>query len=148
MTRCPECGSEADGQTHACAMCGASLEGTTQSFAPIADPDSGTADVVAEVAGPALVVRKGPEIGERFVLERPRLTIGRDPAADIFLNDVTVSRAHAVVELVGREVSIADVGSLNGTYVNGVSVDKAILVGGDVVQVGLFQMVFVTAGEG
>ncbi|MDZ4180348.1 MAG: FHA domain-containing protein [Coriobacteriia bacterium] len=147
MTRCPKCGSESEGHTADCVTCGMSLEGTTQSFAPIAASDSQSADIVAEATGPALVVRKGPEIGERFVLERPRLTIGRDPAADIFLNDVTVSRSHAVVELIGAEVSISDVGSLNGTYVNGVSVDKAILTGGDIVQVGLFQMVFITGGE-
>ena len=83
-----------------------------------------------------LVVRKGPQPGERFFIDRPRLTIGRDPESDIFLNDMTVSRMHAVVELIGATVTVTDAGSLNGTYVNGVLVDSAVLEHGDAVQIG------------
>lgn len=96
---------------------------------------------------PVLVVRKGPDVGERFYIDRPRLGIGRDPEADIFLNDITVSRAHATVELAGGIVSIRDAGSLNGTYVNGVCVDSATLSSGDIVQVGTFQMLFADSSE-
>lgn len=148
MTKCPACGVEVDGSAHECSGCGAALEGTTQSFAPVESPGDAVTHVQEESVGPSLVVRKGPEVGECFSLDRVRVTIGRDPGSDIFLNDVTVSRAHAVVEVVGREVSISDVGSLNGTYVNGVCVDKAILREGDVVQVGTFQMVFVAGRDG
>jgi pSer/pThr/pTyr-binding forkhead associated (FHA) protein len=81
-------------------------------------------------------------VGERFYIDRAHLEIGRDPDADIFLNDVTVSRVHAVLELADGRVSIRDVGSLNGTYVNGEYVDSAELVSGDVVQIGTFQMLF------
>ncbi len=100
-----------------------------------------TAEHVAE--GPALVVRKGAESGERFVIDRERLTVGRDPESDIFLNDVTVSRSHAVLKLTSEGVTIEDAGSLNGTYVNGIRVDSAPLAAGDIVQIGLFQMVYV-----
>ncbi|TLM96249.1 MAG: FHA domain-containing protein, partial [Actinobacteria bacterium] len=77
-----------------------------------------------------------------FYVDRASLAIGRDPAADVFLNDVTVSRNHAVVQLNGGIVTIRDAGSLNGTYVNGVIVDVADLHSGDIVQIGTFQMVF------
>ena len=72
-----------------------------------------------------LVVRKGPQPGERFFLDRPRLVIGRDPKSDIFLNDMTVSRAHAVIESDAHGVRVSDAGSLNGTYVNGVVAEDA-----------------------
>lgn len=93
-----------------------------------------------------LVVRKGPDAGERFYLDRPRLTVGRNPASDIFLNDVTVSRSHAVIEVGPEGVSIEDAGSLNGTYVGDVRVDKAALKHGDLVQIGRFQLLFLEAG--
>ncbi|MDF1542422.1 MAG: FHA domain-containing protein [Anaerosomatales bacterium] len=96
--------------------------------------------------GPVLVVRKGPEVGERFFIDRPTLAIGRGPECDIFLNDFTVSRSHAVLAIAGDEVSVSDAGSLNGTYVNGVRVDKAQLSDGDILQIGKFQMVFMNRG--
>lgn len=147
MTKCPACGAEVDGARHECESCGASLEGTTQSFAPVGLDDVETEADASVVDGPVLVVRKGPEVGERFFVDRPRLTIGRDPSADIFLNDVTVSRKHAVVSVAGDEVSVEDAGSLNGTYVNGLCLDKGLLRNGDVLQIGMFQMVFLS-GKG
>lgn len=90
-----------------------------------------------------LVVRKGPQLGERFFLDRPSFTVGRDPGSDIFLNDMTVSREHAVLDVApDGVVTVRDVGSLNGTYVNGICCDAASLSDGDVVQIGTFQMVF------
>lgn len=105
-------------------------------------------DIPADAAGPepALLVQNGPEEGERFTLDRESLTVGRDPASDIFLNDVTVSRRHAKLSRIGAEVSVADAGSLNGTYVNGIRVDDAQLNHGDMIQVGRFQMVFLAGG--
>ena len=147
MSRCPSCGAPVDGTHGACPECGVSLEGSTQSFAPVSASDSEALRDVPRAEGPVLVVRKGHDMGERFYVDRPRLTLGRDPGADVFLNDVTVSRSHAVVTLSGDEVSIEDAGSLNGIYVNGVSVDKAILRDGDGVQIGTFQMVFLS-GKG
>lgn len=112
----------------------------TASFAPVvAEMHEVGGD---DVDGPVLVVRKGPQPGEKFFIDRAQLSVGRDPESDIFLNDMTVSRAHAVLDLAGGTVTVRDVGSLNGTYVNGVIVDSAPLSSGDVVQVGTFQMVF------
>lgn len=147
MTKCPACGAPLDGEHGSCPECGASVEGSTQSFAPVGIDESESVREVSSADGPVLVVRKGHEVGERFYVDRPRLSIGRDPAADVFLNDVTVSRRHAVVTLSGDEVAIEDAGSLNGVYVNGVCVDKAILRDGDGVQVGTFQMIFLS-GKG
>jgi pSer/pThr/pTyr-binding forkhead associated (FHA) protein len=99
---------------------------------------------VGPAAQPSLVIVKGPDAGERFVLDRSPVAIGRDPEAVIFLNDVTVSREHAVVTVDGTDVSIADRGSLNGTYVNGVIIEEATLSDGDHVQIGRFVLVFFT----
>jgi pSer/pThr/pTyr-binding forkhead associated (FHA) protein len=118
----------------------------TASFPPLSDGVESTGPIPPVVDGPLLVVRKGHEVGERFYLDRPRLVVGRDPASDIFLNDITVSRAHAVLDVMPEEVLVSDAGSLNGTYVNGVSVDRAVLRNGDQLQVGRFQMVFLSGG--
>jgi pSer/pThr/pTyr-binding forkhead associated (FHA) protein len=74
------------------------------------------------------------------------LTVGRDPDCDIFLNDVTVSRRHARLLVGERGVSVEDTDSLNGTYVNGVLVDRAALRMGDALQIGRFQMFFIGGG--
>jgi len=147
MTKCPACGAVVGDNAAECPECGADLEGSTQSFAPVGAAEVSETPGSAETEGPLLVVRKGHEIGQRFYLDRDTLTVGRDPASDIFLNDVTVSRNHAVLRVVGDSVRVEDVGSLNGTYVNGVCIDKAQLAHGDSVQVGTFQMVFM-AGKG
>lgn len=147
MTKCPGCGAQVDGTHTVCASCGIALSETTQSFAPVVAEESELTSESPSAEGPVLVVRKGPDVGERFYLDRPSLTMGRDPRADIFLNDVTVSREHATLTMTGGEVSVADAGSLNGTYVNGVCVDRAILRDTDVLQIGTFQMVFLD-GEG
>lgn len=149
MTTCPVCGEHLEEPRPAeCPVCGARLEGPTEAFAPVgADADQPPGSPAADSSvGPVLVVHKGPDVGERFFIDRPTLAVGRGPECDIFLNDFTVSRSHAVFEMAGSEVSVRDVGSLNGTYVNGVRVDKAQLTDGDVVQIGKFQMVFMNTG--
>lgn len=148
MDTCPVCGETVTTDARSCASCGADLREVTASFPPVGGGQEAATALPVEAEGPLLVVRKGHEVGERFYLDRPRLTIGRDPASDIFLNDITVSREHAMLEIVGDEVSVADAGSLNGTYVNGLSVDRAHLGNGDQLQIGRFQMVFLSgAGE-
>lgn len=145
MDRCPACDSEVPEGATGCPSCQEPIPENTASFASVGEARPPLVQRLS-ADGPLLVVRKGPEVGERFYLERPSLTIGRDPAADIFLNDITVSRAHAVLELNGAQVSIRDVGSLNGVYVNDVCVDGASLKTGDEVQIGRFQMVFMSGG--
>jgi pSer/pThr/pTyr-binding forkhead associated (FHA) protein len=148
MTKCPSCGSELESPANVCPDCGAQLEGVTASLPVIEGPSAVTAERPS-AERPVLVVVKGAEVGERFEIDRPSLSIGRAPESDVFLNDVTVSRNHATVLLAdGGSVSIRDEGSLNGTYVNGALVSEAPLRDGDHVQVGRFQMVFFAAKRG
>lgn len=146
MDRCPACGALAL-EGGVCAECGVRAEGATASFEAIAETaDSQYDGEVGLTEVPVLIVRKGIEVGERFYLEQPRITVGRDPESDIFLNDVTVSREHAVLRVDGDEVRLEDAGSLNGTYVNDAIVSEALLASGDTVQIGRFQMVFLSGG--
>ena len=89
-----------------------------------------------------LVVRRGPDAGSRFLLDADRTTAGRHPDADIFLDDVTVSRRHTEFLRHGTAFEIRDLGSLNGTYFDGVRIDTALLGDGAEVQVGKFRLTF------
>ncbi|MBT2212241.1 MULTISPECIES: FHA domain-containing protein [Actinomadura] len=91
-----------------------------------------------------LVVKRGPNAGSRFLLDKDQTSAGRHPESDIFLDDVTVSRRHAEFARQGGVFSVRDVGSLNGTYVNRQRIDQAGLSGGDEVQIGKFRLVFLT----
>ena len=91
-----------------------------------------------------LVVKRGPNAGSRFLLDKDRTSAGRHPESDIFLDDVTVSRKHAEFSRQGGAFSVRDVGSLNGLYVNRQRIDQAALSGGDEVQIGKFRLVFLT----
>jgi pSer/pThr/pTyr-binding forkhead associated (FHA) protein len=90
------------------------------------------------------VVKRGPNAGSRFVLDRPVTSAGRHPDSDIFCDDVTVSRRHAEFRRHNGEFQVVDVGSLNGTYVNRKPVESAVLANGDEIQIGKFRMVFLT----
>lgn len=146
MDTCPVCGTSLGEGVTSCPECGAPIHEVTAAFPPLAHAGDAEGTVAVDTDGPLLVVRKGPEVGERFYLDRPRLVIGRDPASDIFLNDITVSRSHAALDVDGPEVVVSDAGSLNGTYVNGEIVERAVLRDGDVLQIGTFQMVFCSPG--
>ncbi len=89
-----------------------------------------------------LIVQHGPTAGARFLLDAERTTVGRHPKADIFLDDVTVSRKHAEFLSSPNGYLVRDVGSLNGTYVNRVRIDEALLVAGDEVQIGKFRLTY------
>ena len=89
-----------------------------------------------------LVVRRGPNAGARFLLDGDVTTVGRHPDADIFLDDVTVSRRHAEFLRHGTAFQVKDLGSLNGTYFDGVRIDTALLSDGAEVQVGKFRLTF------
>lgn len=92
-----------------------------------------------------LLVLRGPNTGARFLLDQPLTTTGRHPDSDIFLDDVTVSRKHAVFEIEGDTFTVRDVGSLNGTYVNRNRIDSATLRPNDEVQIGKYRLVFYAA---
>jgi len=89
-----------------------------------------------------LIVQRGPTAGARFLLDTDRTIAGRHPSADIFLDDVTVSRRHA--EFVAHEGGyiVRDVGSLNGTYVNRERIDSTVLHAGDEVQIGKYRLTY------
>jgi hypothetical protein len=89
-----------------------------------------------------LIVRRGPNIGARFLLDSDVTTVGRHPDADIFLDDVTVSRKHSQFVRSGTAFEIRDLGSLNGTYFDGSRVDTAALTDGSEVQIGKFRLTF------
>lgn len=88
------------------------------------------------------VIESGPKAGARCGLEADLTNIGRHSSADILLDDVTVSRQHAQVERIGARYQVSDVGSLNGTYLNGTRIECSELEDGDVLQVGRFKLVF------
>lgn len=99
-------------------------------------------------AGTALmVVKRGPNAGSRFHLDKQLVSAGRHPESEIFLDDVTVSRRHAEFRRVGNGYEVSDVGSLNGTYVNREPIETSTLSNGDEVQIGKFRLVFLTASD-
>lgn len=95
-----------------------------------------------------LLVKRGPNAGSTYLLQQDETSAGRSTESDVFLDDVTVSRSHAVFERrPDGSWFVRDLGSLNGTYVNGEQVDETKLASGDEVQVGLFKLVFFAAEE-
>ena len=94
-----------------------------------------------------LVVQKGPGAGSRFLMDVDTVAAGRHPDSEIFLDDVTVSRRHAVFERTGGTFTVSDAGSLNGTYVNRDRIEEVQLQDGDEVQIGKFRLVFFAGHE-
>jgi len=146
---CPECGFQNPEASNYCARCGAPLiveesVETTQTFSAEDNPELlGSLDDLG-LRGPALVVRSGGgRAGETFVpQEGSPTTIGRSPDCGIFLDDVTVSRRHAVLRDEGGRWVIEDQGSLNGTFVNRKRVESAELEDGDELQIGKYRLTF------
>jgi hypothetical protein len=150
---CPECGFvNADGANY-CQRCGAFLGGSTA----VQEPTTATYRVgetgelipveLDEVVagGAALVVRHGGgREGESFPLAGERMTLGRRPDSDVFLDDVTVSRDHALIVVRGGAYWLDDLGSLNGTYVNRHRIESHRLEDGDELQVGKYKLTFLS----
>jgi hypothetical protein len=147
---CPECGFQNPEAANYCAKCGALLHTqesgeTTQAFSPAEGEEMLSALEDLGVQGPALVVRSGGgRSGETFAPQGERTTIGRSPDCGIFLDDVTVSRRHAVIAQRDGRWFIEDQGSLNGTFVNRRRVESAELSDGDELQVGKYRLTFLT----
>ena len=149
---CPECGFQNQEAANYCSKCGALLvvdeagTETTQTYTPEENGDeNGPLDEIA-AEGPALVVRSGGgRAGEHFIPQAERTTIGRSPYNDIFLDDVTVSRKHAVLSQNGNQFLIEDLGSLNGTFVNRRRIESPTrLESGDEVQIGKYRLSFIS----
>ncbi len=169
MPYCTNCGRDNPDGSNFCAQCGAPLSGSTKSE-PAGTPDqtaaptgdtTKTIPVVAEdrdadalspedeaavnalPSGSALlVVQRGSNAGSRFLLNKDVVTAGRHQSSDIFLDDISVSRRHALFVRVPEGTVVKDQGSLNGTYVNRKVVDEYRLKHGDEVQIGKFRLVF------
>jgi ribosomal protein L40E len=147
---CPECGFQNPESANYCSKCGSLLVReesgeSTMAFTPEqADEERHAQLEDFGVKGPALVVRSGGgRAGETFLLENEQTTVGRSPECDIFLDDVTVSRRHAVVAKKGDHVEIEDLGSLNGTFHNRRRIESAAsLSDGDELQIGKYRLTF------
>jgi hypothetical protein len=150
---CPECGFVVTDGANYCQKCGAFLgsgepkddDVTTATY--VIDDETGelkpvdVGDVAA--AGGALVIRSGGgRVGQSFPLAGERVTIGRSPDADVFLDDVTVSRDHAVLVHRAGAWFLDDSGSLNGTYVNRRRIDSHRLDDGDELQIGKYKLTY------
>ena len=152
---CPECGFVNNDGANYCQKCGAYL-GDLQEPAGESSTATYRIDEAGELVpvelddlvaqeGAALVVRAGGgRVGESFALDRERMTIGRRPESDVFLDDITVSRDHALIVRRGGDVFLDDLGSLNGTYVNRRRIDSQLLEDGDELQVGKYKLTFLS----
>jgi FHA domain/zinc-ribbon domain len=149
---CSQCGHRNPAGANFCSSCGAPLarlreDSTTVTFFPETGENfedmSVEVDSVPSGTG-ILVVKRGPNVGSRFALEKDVVQAGRHPESDIFLDDVTVSRRHADIMRTDTGYVVRDAGSLNGTYLNRERVESAPLADGDELQIGTFKLVFLT----
>jgi pSer/pThr/pTyr-binding forkhead associated (FHA) protein len=155
---CRNCGHRNPDDGNFCSSCGAVLpierSETTVAFVPVDDhgesPDEEPTVTRVEVphGTPTLVVKRGPSVGSHYLLKSQVTRAGRHPESDIFLDDITVSRRHAeFTRGTDGRMTVRDVGSLNGTYVNRERIEEHVLAAGDEVQIGKFKLVYLVAGD-
>lgn len=138
--RCPACGASNDADARYCIRCGAAQETTTEVIA--APVEARGLAPPQRIGVPAPHVVSGPLAGSACVLNETVTTIGRDPSSDLFMDDVTVSRRHAEIVRSDEGFRVRDLGSLNGTYVDGVREEQARLRDGAHLRVGRYDIVF------
>jgi pSer/pThr/pTyr-binding forkhead associated (FHA) protein len=165
---CNNCGHRNPEGANFCSSFGAVLEGpgedvtitffpteptdpTEPATAPTTDGGTEAGDPLEplhlQVGSAALVARRGPAAGSRYLLDEEVTTLGRHPDSAIFLDDVTVSRRHAEVIRTDDGYEVRDLGSLNGTYLNRNRIERVPLTNGDELQVGSFKLTFFSAEE-
>ena len=138
---CPICNSEIQPGAAKCERCGFHLLGSTQSFTPVKmNQDEMLGDGNKQKF--ELKVIRGPQTGIDIALKEGKSTIGRDPQCDIFLNDMTVSRTHATIEVGAKDCIIRDENSFNGTWINDRMEETCLLKPGDVIQIGVFCLIY------
>jgi hypothetical protein len=149
-TYCPECGFQNPEASNYCSRCGALLSVETGSETTMSfdiDQPGEEVDLLEAlgISGPALVVRSGGGMaGQSFQPDEGTTLIGRSPECDVFLDDVTVSRDHALIVRRNGGFWLDDLGSLNGTYVNRRRIDSHRLEDGDELQVGKYKLTFLS----
>jgi len=151
---CTNCGHPNRDDARFCSECGHPLQEDVTVTLPAIEAEEEVHEEFPfphdelETGQALLLVKRGPNAGSTFLLDQDATTVGRSTDGDVFLDDVTVSRKHAIFE---RRADgawfVRDVGSLNGTYVNGEQVDETKLASGDEVQIGRFKLTFFAAGE-
>lgn len=148
---CSECGFANSEGANFCQSCGAQLPRGGEESDPVTATyriDETGELVPVEMGqvtahGPALVIRAGGgRVGESFAVQGERMSIGRRPDSDVFLDDITVSRDHALLIRRGDHWHLDDCGSLNGTYINRKRIDSQLLDDGDEVQIGKYKLTF------
>jgi pSer/pThr/pTyr-binding forkhead associated (FHA) protein len=151
---CTRCGHPNKDDARFCASCGAPLQGDATVSLTSVEPDDEAGGEFPfphdelEAGQALLQVKRGPNAGSTFLLDADSTSAGRATDSDVFLDDITVSRAHATFERRSDgSWFVLDRKSLNGTYVNGEQVDETKLATGDEVQIGKFKLVFFAAGE-
>lgn len=145
---CQACGFENPKENQFCAQCGAKLVSDLESTITFMVPKDLGEDELVDIDSlatdtPLLVIVKGRSIDQAFPLKSEEISVGRDPTNDIFLDDITVSRQHAKISLIGNDCVIQDRGSLNGTYLNRQRIEKSKLQHKDELQIGKFKMIFI-----
>ncbi len=141
---CRRCGHPLEPDARFCSRCGAAVHGDEATVSmPLAGAPGEQASTAEIPIGAALLrVVRGPNAGSVFALASTGTSLGRHPESDVFLDDITVSRRHAVIERDDDEWRVRDAGSLNGTYVNGERIETAPLAEGDEIQVGRYLLSF------
>lgn len=139
---CPVCNNPIEDGAAVCSQCGYHALGATQSFAPVMFGQSDSLDAAKQAHCHELRIVRGPQTGVDISLHEGSLSVGRDPQCDVFLNDMTVSRKHATIEVTAQSCIIRDEKSFNGVWVNDRSVETCLLKTGDVLQIGAFCLVY------
>ena len=152
MSECLSCGYENAVDANFCSSCGAELNtdvGEVTATYEIIQVETEVPELsdLPEGSKGVLIVNEGPKRGTRIALAEETVFIGRDPESDVFLDDITVSRAHAKVEPSDLGYEVADMGSMNGTYVNKNLVESVTLADQDELQIGRFKLVYHSIGE-
>lgn len=151
---CTKCGHFNPESSIYCSRCGELLEsatphhGETTAGLPVVEAE--TEDEVEvtmpleplEKGSAVLIIKKGPDAGMRFTINREIIVVGRHPESDIFLDDITVSRRHAEIHQGEAGFSLIDTGSLNGTYLNRERIESVSLNNGDEIQIGKYRLLF------
>jgi FHA domain len=148
---CPECGFVNGEGANYCQKCGAFLaavgesggNATTAQYQLDDEGELKPVDPERAPDGGVLVIRAGGgRAGETFELSGDRIAIGRSPDADVFLDDVTVSRNHALLVRRRDGLYLDDLGSLNGSYVNRHRIESHKLQAGDELQIGKYKLTY------